>query len=62
MGDGFTDARESIQNAIIDLSRFGGGKLVIPEGVFFVDGPLTLENNINLHLESGSELSFGTGF
>jgi len=62
VGDGFTDARESIQNAIIDLSRFGGGKLVIPEGVFFVDGPLTLENNINLHLESGSELSFGTDF
>ena len=62
VGDGVTDARESIQNAIVDLSRFGGGRLVIPKGVFFVDGPLTLESNINLHLESGSELSFGTDF
>ena len=60
--DGSVDAREAIQRAIVDLSRYGGGKLIIPKGTFFVDGPLNLESNVNLHLEAGSELSFGTDY
>ena len=60
--DGSVDAREAIQRAIVDLSRYGGGQLIIPKGTFFVDGPLNLESNVNLHLEAGSELSFGTDY
>ena len=49
--DGSTDARQAIQNAIIDVSRFGGGTVSIPRGEYYVDGPLNLENNVNLHLQ-----------
>ena len=62
VADGSVDAREAIQSAIVDLSRYGGGQLIIPKGIFFVDGPLNLESNVNLHLEAGSELSFGTDY
>lgn len=62
IADGSTDARQAIQNAIIDVSRFGGGTVSIPRGEYYVDGPLTLENNVNLHLQEGSELLFSSNY
>ena len=62
IADGSTDARQAIQNAIIDVSRFGGGTVSIPRGEYYVDGPLMLENNVNLHLQEGSELLFSSNY
>jgi polygalacturonase len=62
IADGSTDARQAIQNAIIDVSRFGGGTVSIPRGEYYVDGPLNLENNVNLHLQEGSELLFSSNY
>mgnify|MGYP001282715496 FL=1 len=62
IADGLTDARQAIQNAIIDVSRFGGGTVSIPRGEYYVDGPLNLENNVNLHLQEGSELLFSSNY
>ena len=60
--DGSSDARQAIQNAIIDVSRFGGGVVSIPKGQYFIDGPLNLESNVNLHLQEGSELLFSSNY
>ena len=60
--DGSSDARQAIQNAIIDVSRFGGGVVSIPKGQYFIDGPLNLESNVNLHLQEGSELLFSGNY
>ena len=47
-----------IINRLIDrCSKSGGGKIVIPEGIFFT-GPITLKSNVNLHLEEGAVLKF----
>jgi|TARA_B110000090_G_scaffold54920_1_gene62680 hypothetical protein len=62
IADGSTDARQAIQNAIIDVSRFGGGTVSIPRGEYYVDGPLNLENNVNLHLQEGSEVLFSSNY
>ena len=62
VANGQTDARQSIQRAIIDVSRYGGGMVRIPAGQYLVDGPLHLESNINLHLEEGAEITFGTNY
>ena len=59
---GTTDSRDAIQNAIIDVSRYGGGTVRIPAGKYFVDGPLHLENNVNFHLEEGAEVIFSTNY
>ena len=39
------------------MSRKGGGKVVVPPGVWKT-GRIELKSNVNLHLEEGAELHF----
>src|SRR5690554_5630643 len=48
---------EAINNAIIECNKAGGGKVLIPAGVWLT-GPIHLKSNVNLHLEDGAELRF----
>lgn len=48
---------DAIKNAIKDCSQKGGGKVVVPSGVWNT-GPVHLKSNVNLHLEEGAELRF----
>lgn len=57
IGDGSSLCTESFGKAVKALSAKGGGKLVVPQGVWFT-GPITLESNINLHLEKGAVILF----
>lgn len=50
---------EAFKKAIVACHDAGGGKVVVPEGVF-ESGPLHLLDNVNLHLEKGAELRFST--
>ena len=56
-GDGRTLCTEAFAAAIEKLSKEGGGKLLVPPGVWFT-GPITLKSNINLHLEVGAVIQF----
>lgn len=56
-GDGTTLCTEAFRNAIADLEKKGGGKLTVPQGVWFT-GPIELKSNINLHLEKGAIILF----
>lgn len=56
-GDGKTLCTSSFINAINTLSERGGGKLIIPPGIWFT-GPIELKSNINLHLETGAIIQF----
>lgn len=56
-GDGSSLCTEAFAKAIDALSRKGGGKLTVPQGVWFT-GPITLKSNINLHLEKGAVILF----
>ena len=56
-GDGSTLCTDAFAKAIKDLSSRGGGKLVVPQGVWFT-GPIQLQSNINLHLEKGAVILF----
>src|SRR5688572_19816412 len=55
--DGFTLNTVSINNAIADCSKKGGGVVIIPTGMW-VTGPVTLQNNVNLHLQRNAVLQF----
>ena len=48
---------KAIQKAIDKVSRDGGGKVVIPAGIWKT-GRIELKSNVNLHLEEGAELHF----
>lgn len=46
-------------DAIDALSRRGGGRLVIPRGIWLT-GPITLKSNIEIYTESGAVVVFST--
>lgn len=59
--DGVTLNTNSIQNAINDCSKKGGGVVVIPAG-FWLTGPIELKNYVNLHLQKNALLQFTKDF
>jgi polygalacturonase len=58
VGDGISDCRGAIENAIETISNTGGGVVLIPQGYFYCKGPISLRSNINLHLTTGAKLLF----
>jgi len=57
VGDGITDNTKAINQAIQEMSKQGGGKVVIPAGIW-KSGPIQLLDNINLHTESNALVIF----
>ncbi len=53
--DGKTLNTKAIQKAINEVSNSGGGKVVVPPGVFLT-GSLTLKSGVTLHIEKGATL------
>ena len=60
-GDGVTDNSKAINDAIKSLSEQGGGKVVIPAGVWFT-GPIYMASNINLHAEANALVIFSPDY
>lgn len=59
VGDGVTLNTDAFAKAIETLSELGGGRLVVPTGVWFT-GPITLKDNIDLHIRPDAVLLFST--
>ncbi|MFC1776051.1 glycosyl hydrolase family 28-related protein [Pseudomonadota bacterium] len=55
---GGSDNLPAINAAIEAAVESGGGKVIIPEGLWYVKGPIHLKSKINLHLAKGSHLLF----
>lgn len=48
---------EAINNTILHCSSKGGGRVIIPEGIWLT-GPLKMASNVNLHVSTGAILLF----
>lgn len=59
--DGLTLNTNSINQAISDCNKRGGGVVLIPEGLW-ITGPIELKNNVNLHLKKNALLQFTKDF
>ena len=59
VGDGKTLNTEAFSNAIVQLSKKGGGKLIVPPGIWLT-GPIRLASKIDLHLERGALIKFAS--
>ena len=57
VGDGITLNTEAFARAIEALSKKGGGKLIVPQGVWHT-GPIILKSNIELNLKAGAVILF----
>ncbi|MBQ7610388.1 MAG: glycoside hydrolase family 28 protein [Bacteroidales bacterium] len=54
------DFRTALNDAIVLCSEEGGGRVVVPAGEYTCNGPIILRSNVNLHLEKGATIFFGT--
>ncbi|MFC0215803.1 glycoside hydrolase family 28 protein [Paenibacillus chartarius] len=61
VGDGRTDNTEAFRRAIEACTQAGGGKVVIPPGLWLT-GPLTLKSRLELHAEEGATVLFSKKF
>lgn len=50
---------DAIKKAIEKCSREGGGRVVVPKGVWLT-GPVHLKSNVNFHVSKGATLKFST--
>jgi len=55
--DGKTDCTPAFRQAIDAASRAGGGRVVVPEGVFLT-GAIHLKSTVNLHVSAGATIRF----
>ena len=58
VGDGVTLNTDAFASAIENLVSRGGGRLVVPAGIWLT-GPIGLKSNIELHLEKNAIIVFG---
>jgi len=57
--DGRTDCTDAFRRAIAEASQAGGGRVVVPEGIFLT-GAIHLKSNVSLHVARGATIRFTT--
>jgi len=62
VGDGVTDCKAAFKKAIAACTKAGGGRVVVPKGTWLTNGPIHLDNNVNLHVTKDATIMFGTNF
>jgi len=58
-GDGTTDCTEAFKKAIVACNQAGGGRVVVPKGVF-LSGAIHLKSNVNLYVSDEATIKFYT--
>lgn len=61
VGDGKTWNTDAFSKSIAKIKEEGGGRLVVPQGVFLTR-PFTLCSNLDLHLDEGAVIQAPTSF
>ncbi|MXN90737.1 glycoside hydrolase family 28 protein [Flavobacterium sp. Sd200] len=57
-GDSVSNAKPAFDKAIAQCKKKNGGTIIVPKGVYTLNGPLLFASNINLHLEKGAKIRF----
>ncbi|HEX7955343.1 MAG TPA: glycosyl hydrolase family 28 protein [Pyrinomonadaceae bacterium] len=57
LGDGKADCTDAFRKAVAACNKAGGGRVVVPAGVFLT-GPIHLLSNVNLHVSEGATVKF----
>ncbi|SFD87445.1 glycoside hydrolase family 28 protein [Thermophagus xiamenensis] len=61
VGDGVTDNSEAFAKAIDYVSEKGGGRVIVPRGIWLT-GPIIMKSNIDLHVQQGAVVRFSPDF
>ncbi len=58
VGDSITDCKPAFDKAFAEVEKLKGAKVIVPAGIYYVDGPLHLVSNLCLDLEEGARIKF----
>ncbi len=61
IGDGKFVNTDAINSAISKCNEEGGGKVIVPRGIWF-SGPIILKSNVELHLNDGAVILFSPNY
>ncbi len=59
-GDGITGNHQAIEKAIEDINTNKGGILYIPAGQYYMDGPIHMTDNMEIHFEDDARIFFSS--
>ena len=62
VGDGVADCNPAFKKAISACTKAGGGRVIIPGGIWLTNGPIHLDNNVHLHITKNATVKFGTNY
>jgi len=57
-GDSITDAKPAFDKAMSLCKKNNGGTIVVPKGVYLLNGPIHFVSNVNLLIEKGAKIRF----
>lgn len=60
VGDGVTNSKPAFDKAMAASEEAGGGRIVVPAGDYFMEGPIHFVSNTDLHLAEGARLFFSS--
>lgn len=60
VGDGITNNKPAFDKAMAASKEAGGGRIVVPAGDYFLEGPIHFVSNTDLHLAEGARLFFSS--
>ena len=61
VGDSTTDCTNAFKDAISDCNQAGGGRVVVPEGIFLT-GAIHLKSNVNLYVSKDATIKFSQNY
>lgn len=59
-GDSVTNCKLAFDKAMKACLKRKGGTIVVPKGVYTLNGPIHFVSNVKLHLEDGAKIRFGS--
>lgn len=59
-GDSINDSKPAFDKAMALCKKNKGGTIIVPKGVYTLNGPIHFVSNVKLHLEDGAKIRFGS--
>ncbi|PJJ08821.1 polygalacturonase [Flavobacterium sp. 1] len=59
-GDSISNDKPSFDKAMALCKKNNGGTIIVPKGVYTLNGPIHFVSNVKLHLEDGAKIRFGS--
>ena len=59
-GDSINDSKPAFDKAMALCKKNKGGTIIVPKGVYILNGPIHFVSNVKLNLEDGAKIRFGS--